>query len=568
MQRGQEPKPENKLTMADIQNGLIREIQYQSSAAHVYATAAEHQVACGMGAFRITTEYLDEESFDQVIRLRAIPQPLNVYWDPAAVEYDRSDAEWCIITQLIPRETFKQRYPKASETGVETSDEFKQNELYWTSADDVRIAEYWVKTYEKKTITHPGTGQTRETRVPKVKLYIVNGGEILEGPYDWVGRDIPIIPVIGSEIPLERRTYRYGLIRFARDPQLLYNYARTSAAEAMSQAPKSPWLVTTKMIGKYKQIWNTVHKTLLPYLPYDPDPDAPAGPQRQPGPEIPAAFVNEAGIADGDIKATVGIYDPQLGQRSSENSGRAILAREKQGDTGTFHYSDNLRRSLEYAGKILVDIIPKVYDSERVIRILGEDEAEMYAQINVVRGIDEMGRPIVVNDMAANKYDCRVKIGPSYATKRMESADSLMQFMQAFPDASPAIADLVATNMDWPGSQAIAERLRRMVPPQILGEQDEQEPEEDPAQELAMEGAQLELRELAAKVEKLESENDKIRAETSKILADIDQRGAEFERDDARYEIDRDDRLSEAEAARVARFEEMRMRQQPQWLAT
>jgi len=202
--------------------------------------------------------------------------------------------------------------------------------------------------------------RVRDIKTKKVERYVVSGAEILEGPEEWVGSDIPIIPVIGSEIPVDDKVMRHGLIRFARDPQQLYNYARTSAAESMGQAPRSPWLVTPAMIKPFKDVWDTAHKKLRPYLPYLPDTDAPAGPVRQPPPDIPLAYANEAQIADGDIKASVGIYDPQLGERSNEQSGKAILARESQGDTGTFHYSDNLKRALEYAGRQLVEIIPKV----------------------------------------------------------------------------------------------------------------------------------------------------------------------------------------------------------------
>lgn len=565
-------------TMADVMNGILREIQYQSSASHVYATAAEQQVACGIGGFRIVTEYADEMSFDQVIRIKAINNPMTVFWDPASTEVDRSDAEWVIVTEMIPRETFKQRYPKASQSSVEVYDE-PQGELYWTTSDKIRIAEFWCKKPVKRRIVQLQNGQVvdadeapegtpiiaqREVNTHRIEQYIVSGQEVLEGPSAWAGKYLPIIAVLGSEIPLEEKTIRHGLIRYAKDSQQLYNYARSSAAEVMGQAPKSPWLVTTKMIGPFKAVWDMAARRSLPYLPYAHDQDVPAGPQRQPPPDVPTAYVQEAAVADGDIKATVGIYDPQLGQRSTETSGRAIMAREQQGDTGTFHYSDNLRRALEHAGRALVDLIPRIYDSDRVVRILGEDDAELYVPINrVVSDNGIQGR--VMNDITAGKYDCRVKIGPSYATKRMEAADSIMNFVQAVPQTAPLVGDLIATNMDWPGADAIAERLKRAVPAEILGE-DAPPQEPDPMQQMQIEAMQLEMQQAQLKNAELEAKINKMAADTEKVMAEIDKTEVETEksaleadlmpidreREDERHMMDREDR-----------FEEMRMRHQP-----
>jgi len=575
-------KPE--MTMAEVYNGLIREIQYQSSATHVYATAAEHQVSCGIGWFRFLTDYENDDTFDQCIKIEAINQPLSVYCDPGATQFDRRDAGWIIVTDMLPKETFKERYPKAAEVGIETYD-VQQSELYWSSDDDVRIAEYWFKKPIKRTLVEvetedggtaaeewpagekvPEGVKSRVVETHEIIQYIVSGSEILEGPTKWAGKHLPFVPVIGSEIPLENKIYRYGLTRFARDPQQLYNFARTSATESMGLAPKSPWLVTAAMIKPFKHLWDSANKSLQPYLPYLPDPKAPGlAPKREAPPDVPVAFVQEAAVADGDIKATIGIYDPQLGQRSNENSGRAIMAREKQGDTGTYHYSDNLRRSLEYAGRILIDLIPQIYDSARTIRILGEDGVEAYVPINLV-DLNDDGVPDYVNDMSQGRYDCRVKIGPSYATKRMESADSMMAFMQAFPPAAQLIGDLVADSMDWPGSKAIAERLRRSVPAEVLGE-DAPPQQPDPMQELQqqmlmkqLEKLDAEVAKLKADAEKSDAQADKIDAETELMPLDREFEEQRWETDQAHREIDRDDARYKADADQMHRAQELRMR--------
>ena len=475
--------------LAKIYNGLLRQIHYQSNGKYVFGTAAEHQVSCGIGWFRVTTEYADDEVFEQEIKLKVIRNPLSVYCDPAAIEPDRSDAKWMFVTEIIPTETFKQMYPGKSLDGVDPPTDGTGDRLTWLTRDGVRVAEYWCRKPVKKLIGLTGAGETidlgkigrnlwpllgisktRETTTYEVEQYLISGNDILEGPHKWAGKWIPIIPVIGAETPLETAVVRHGLIRFARDPQQLYNYNRTAAAETLALQPKTPWLVTAKMVKSFKHIWDSIHKTNYPYLPYDPDDAAPGmGPRREPPPQMPAAFVKEAELADGDMKATTGIYDSSLGARSNETSGIAIRNRESQGDTANYHFADNLQRSMWHCGRILIDLIPKIYDTERVVRCLGDDDSEEHYRINqVILGVD--GRPVVLNDLSVGRFDVRATIGASYATKRMEAADTLMQYLKADPGAIPLIRDLVAKNFDWPEAETMAKRFKNSIPPGILAD--------------------------------------------------------------------------------------------------
>ncbi len=262
--------------LAKIYDGILKQIQYQSSAKHVFSTAAEHQAGCGIGWFRIKSDYADDSAFDQELRIEAIRNPLSVYWDPASVLPDRSDAMWIAVTELIPARTFKQRYPDKAETSVDVPNNGTST-AFWSQTDDIRIAEYWRRVPVDKEIgaargmarpssydrvsprSCAATGQlppidkTRKVKTHKVESYMISGTEILSGPHEWAGKFIPLVPVIGAEIALEKKLYRYGVIRFAREPQQLYNYYRTAAAEAaMALAPKAPWLVTPSMIGPFK----------------------------------------------------------------------------------------------------------------------------------------------------------------------------------------------------------------------------------------------------------------------------------------------------------------------------
>ena len=310
----------------------------------------------------------------------------------------------------------------------------------------------------------------RKVRAHKVEHYLLSGEEVLEGPNLWAGRYIPIFPVIGSETALETKVIRSGLIRFSKDSQQLYNFWRSSAAEMIALAPRAPFLATPTMIAKFKGQWDTQNTVPRPYLLYEFDPDVPGGrPMREPPPDIPAALVNETGIAADEIKATTGIYDASLGAQSNEISGIAIQARTSQGDISALHYQDNLMATLNHLGRVLIDLIPKIYDSERTIRVMREDETHLPVRINVpVMGVG--GKPVLINDLNQGAYDVRVKTGPSYATRRAEAADAMLQFIQAVPQAAGIAGDLVARNMDWPGADEIADRLKRLLPPQILGE--------------------------------------------------------------------------------------------------
>lgn len=472
--------------LAKIYNGLLRQIHYSSSAAHVYAMAAEAQAACGIGWFRILTDYAGEDTFDQELRVKGIANPLSVYDDPGAAEPDRSDAMQRLVTEFIPREMFKRLYPDAKVVDVPTMIDAGNSQMLWSSMEGIRRAEYWRRVPADKIIALTATGdvvdvsdipqeqwgmigvrQVRKSRSYRVEQYIISGVEVLEGPYPWLGSLIPIVPVIGAEVPLDKRMHRSGVVRFARDAQQLSNYAQTAIAETIGQAPKAPYLATAAMIGPYKDMWDTANLKNRPYLLYEPDENVPGGPRREHPAEIPAALIELARLAEDAMKGATGIYDASLGARSNETAGIAIQKRQQEGDTANFHYVDNLIRSLEYAGRILVELIPKVYDAERVVRILGDDDSETYAHVNkTVIGPD--GQPQVMNDLASAKFDVRVTVGPSYSTKRQEATDSMLGFIKAVPQAVPLIGDVLAKNFDWPEADEIARRLKTTLPPGIV----------------------------------------------------------------------------------------------------
>lgn len=513
--------------IAKIYDGIIADIQYRSSARNVYATGGYHAAACGIGHWRVKTCYQDEDTFDQEIRVELIPYPLAVYWDPAAVKPDRSDAMWCIVVDLVPTETFKLKYPGALTTSVaEVRTPSFSSGIFWRTSDYVLVAEYWCKMPAAKTLAAFESGATfdisklnmiqlyqlqrengqivrkREAQSYKVEQSLVTGSEVLSGPHPWPGSIIPIVPVIGTEVPLERQVIRKGLIRDAMDAQQLYNYYRSAAAEHIALSPKSPYLVTDKMIAKHKGDWDSLSSKNKPYIRYTPDQDATgqAGkPERVQAPEPPAALWNEAEIATEDLKSTTGIYDASLGAKSNETSGVAIKHREMQGATANYHYQDNLTLSIEHTGRILIDLIPKVYDNQRVVRLMTEGGDASMVPINHVV-YDNAGQPVMLNDLGVGRFDIRVTIGPSFQTKRLEGSQAMTELMGAVgnPEASLVLAPIAIRNMDIPDAEEAAEKLQRIAD-RILGpDPNAPPPPPSPAEQLQVAEGQAKVQQTQA----------------------------------------------------------------------
>lgn len=479
--------------LADIYAGLIRQIEYISSAGAVYAWAAECAIRCGIGHWQVKTRY-QNESFNQEIYLCRITDPLSVTWDASAVELDRSDAFECYVSELITKDEYYRRWPDQKKAGnVQSSFPNAPNvnsQLYWQTDDRIRIASRWFKQQKQKTLGMTATGETydltkllpqsiqqlgitRERKVDdwEIMHQPVSGDDFLDDAKKWPGRHIPIIPVIGEEVPVDGNVVRHGIIRWAKDPQRLYNYWRSAAAEMIALAPKAPWLVPHGMIKGLEGYWNRANTTNFPYLPYIPDAAFPQlAPKRQEMPQPPAAMWQEAQIAQDDMKAAIGIYDAALGQKSNETSGVAIEARQQEADTGSFVYFDNFNHAMHRGGVILVDLIGNVMDGEQQVRIIGKDEKEGFVPIN--KSVATIDGPAIINDLSTAKFDVRIKTGPSYANAKAEAKAGFNMILQGDPKLMQVVGDLWAETQDFPPDikAKLVDRMKKMVPPQISGE--------------------------------------------------------------------------------------------------
>ena len=464
---------------ADIMQGLIRNIESISNADKAYDTAFEWAVTGGYGVWRLKTEYNNNDSFEQDIKIQEVTNPFSVYFDPSAQEFDRRDAQYAFVITRIGKDEFKQKYPNdelIDYTGA------NYDIQHWIDDASVTLCEYWYKQYEDKNLLLLSNGNTvyedeipdrmvleangitvlkeRKVEVPKVKMALLTGEGVIQEA-DWAGRYIPIVPVYGDIVDIDGEFHYSGMVRFGKDAQRVYNYHRTTMIETIANAPKVPYLVTPEQIKGFEGLWKSANAENMPFLPYNPDPRAGGMPQRSGGVEIPQALITASQYDAEDIKAVTGQFDASMGAGGNETSGRAILARQREGDTATYSYIDNLSRAIRYTGEILVDLIPKIYDTERVVRILGIDGGEKWVEINKIQ-LDQMtGQQIVTNDITSGKYDVSVTVGASYNTQRQEASEALLEMM-GNPMLAPVVADLLAKNLDIPNSDELEKRLRKI----------------------------------------------------------------------------------------------------------
>ena len=494
------------LEVAAIFDGIVRHIEYISDADVAYDTACDNQVTYGEGYIRILTEYCYDNSFDQDVRIQRIRNSFSVYMDPTIQDPCGSDAEWCFIAEDLTKEEYERQFPDAQPISTMMSRGVGDQSISpWISTNTVRIAEYFYIEHEKKTLNLyqgnltalVGSAEakraeamgaipirTREVDVKMVKWCKTNGFEILESQ-DWAGKYIPVVRVIGNEFEVDGKMYVSGLVRNAKDAQRMYNYWVSQEAEMLALAPKAPFIGYGGQFEGYETQWKTANTTNWPYLEVNPDVTDGQGavlplPARAQPPMASSGLLQAKAGASDDIKSTTGQYDSSLGATSNERSGRAILAREKQGDTGTYHFVDNLARAVRYVTRQLVDLIPKIYDTERIARIIGIDGETKTAKINpmqpepVRKIVDENGVVIEkIYNPSVGQYDVCVTTGPSYMTKRQESMDAMSQILQGNPQLWQVAGDLFVKNMDWPGAQELAKRLRKTIDPKLLAEDDE-----------------------------------------------------------------------------------------------
>lgn len=571
--------------IADLRAGLIRYIENRSDASAVYFRAADSQVACGIGHWRVTTEYADGSTFNQEIRISPIEDGVGVLWDPDAILPTREDAGYCFVPVDMSRAAFEEKYPDHK------PDQFADSEwahnAQWCTEDYVRVAEYWLKKPAKKKLGMLPDGaildltdaeqdaidkaltagaRIEDRKSYKVCRYLITASAVLEGPQEWAGRYIPIVPVVGEETRIGRKIIRKGIVRDAQDAQRMSNYFHSAHTETVALQPKAPFLVTENNVAKYQEVWEQANTQNLPYLPYEPDTkNGGAAPQRVQPPVSSQGILDGLTMAKEDMRAIIGIYDASLGAKSNETSGKAILARQREGDVGSYLYIDNFARAVRHTGNIINDLIPHYYDTQRTIRIMGEDGKIDVLEINKAKGVQGVST-LYDNDLTIGAYDVVAQMGPSFTTRREEAREGMVSFVQAAPQAAPIILDLIAKAQDWPMADDIAKRIRTQLPPNILQMEELEKQGATPEQIQQLMQQQAQNQPPPPEVMKMQIDAQAKQADqqiqVEKAQADIQLKQAEIAMQERAAE--RQAQLEMAKLEQEARFKEAELAQQAQ----
>lgn len=555
---------------AQILQELIYHTEYISNAESVYDSAVTFQVEAGWGYWRIDTDYLTDKTFDQEIYIRQIKDPRSVYLDPDINEIDGSDARWGILFEDMDKQLYKKKYPKFADIGGSSALGNKGDG--WVTEDKIRIALYYYKEEKEDKLIHWITPneqiqvikkeseledeeklllkairadgkqakelyQYKERDIVTDDIYWckIAGDRIIEGPTRWLGKYIPIVRVIGTETVIDGIMDRKGHTRALINAQQIYNFMTSSNVEFISTQSKTPWVAPSAAIEGFEEYYKTANRVNHSYLPfnaYDDDGQQLPPPQRNSIINGSQGYVQQMQVAQNELMMASGQYQSQMGENENAKSGVAINARQRQGERATYHFIDNQAIAIRFTGKILIDLYPKIYDTPRVKKILARDGSRMNIKIDTsyqegVKNISDPNTPLMDNGQKVieyifnpdfGMYDVQSDTGPSYATRRMETADILTKVVSADPSVLRICGDILFKNLDFNGADVLAQRFYKMLPPNVTGEGLPPEVEQTMQQASAM-------------IEKLQQENTELKIQLKDKQTDLTQRGQRLDLD-------------------------------------
>jgi hypothetical protein len=577
------PAENGDKNVASVRSDLIRSIETKHRATRVYDNAFESMVQCGDGAFRVSVQYANEDVFDQDIVILPIDDALSVVWDRLSIDPTGRDATHCFVDDVIPEKEFKRKWPEADPSTLSDSEKREVYGTGWCDNGDVRVTEHWRLIERKRLLVMfqdgfiSALGQEDEAKLEQLtqehgpmmksrlapcryaQMHLVTGHKILAGPYEWKMDRLPIIRMSGRVVSVGNRRVRHGLVRQMKDAARLRNFWRSVAAEQLGYAPKAQWIGTESAVEGREDTIRRAHMSRDPLIVLNDEAVIGQNFQRVDPPQMQMALLNEAQINTQDLKDVTGIHDASLGIKSNETSGRAIHARQREGDIASLTYYDNGNAAILEAGDVINQLIGQIYDGTRIIRIIGEDEAAKLITIN-----DPMD-PESPN-LAVGKYDVAVTTGASYTTRRVEAAQAMMEAVQVFPEMMQVAGDLIAKAQDWPGAEELANRLRKTIPPHLLSQKEQEELGESGVdmQQIMEQQAMVQEQMAQAQEElaKLQQENLtlKVKAEIEAKKLEIEEFKAETDRikvigDFAK--ADEEFKVREFEAEEESRFREI-----------
>jgi len=553
---------------AEVFSGLVRHVWNNTDSTFAICNASEWQVGGGYGYFRILADYMHDGGIDQDLYIKQIADPLLVVDDPAIQTPTGSDRRFLFIVEDMPRAEFREEYPEAEEVDFSIAG---QSVASWWQEETVRVAEYYVVKTKSTKIHRYADGrvqsdphpfglpavESRDIERPYVCWYKITATEVLESrEYDlpW----IPVVRAVGVEKIIDGKRVIKGMVRNAKDAQRMYNFWATAYTERVALVPKAPFVGPAGFAEGYEDKWRSAATKNHAYLEYnavlDENGNTLPPPVRQPGADVPTGLLQGMLQAADDLKAVTGQYDASLGARSNETSGKAIMARQREGDVGTYHFIDNLAKAVEFAGRIIVAWAPKVYDVRRVARIIGEDGSEDFAQIDPEQPVamrkvrdEETGEIRSIYNLGVGHYDIVVSTGPTYTTKRQEAAELMTTLAQSDPTLMQRAGDIIVRNFDIPGAEELSKRLKLMLPPEIRTAEEAEEkgePQMPPqimaaVQQIEQANQMLDAKaqELAQMQAQIESEKGEVDGKRAELQAAAERVRAEMRELDLRKQL-------------------------------
>jgi hypothetical protein len=528
------PSEDGDTDVATVRSDLIRAIEYNSRASRVYDNAFESAVVCGDGAFRVCVDYARDDVFEQDIKLDQIDDALSVVWDRLSIDPTGRDARHCFVDDVIPKKEFERKWPDHKPDELSASERNACVRTGWVDEGQYRVTEYWRLIERDRLLglfeggaVHEITEENIEELVsqfgPPIKsriapclfaqMHLMTGWAILDGPYEYRLNRLPIIRMTGRVMNVNGRRIRYGLTRFMKDPSRLRNFWRSVNAEQLGYAPKAQWMATESAVAGRENLLRNAHLSRDPLLVFNDEAVFGQNVQRVDPPQLQMALLNEAQINTQDMKDVTGIHDASLGIKSNETSGRAIMARQREGDVAAITFYDNGNAAILEAGDVINQLIPQVYDSTRIVRTIGEDETPKLMKIN---DINDPKSP----NLSIGRYDVALTSGTSYTTKRAEAAQAMMEAVQVWPNLIGIAGDIIAKAQDWPGADKLAERLKKTIPQELLSDE-EKDPNALPMPPEQIQQMMMEFEALKKEYETLERDRsiEMYNAETQRIRA-------------------------------------------------
>jgi len=545
--------------IASTYDGLIRNIENLSNARQVYSQAARGMITGGFDAWRVSQKFVDDNSFDQDIVIEKIGNPVDRVWfDPAAELQDKSDSRYAFVLHPMAVDEYRSRWPEGSEESV--SDD-REGDAYYDKAEAIVVGEFLYVESEDRELVLMSNGQTHEVnedfekvvddlamigvtevrrrtrKAHKVCSRFFDNKDWLEDDRETVFNRIPVIPAYANFKIFEGKTLYWGVVEKLLDPQRVLNYAMSRSIEEGALAPRAKYWMTPAQAAGHEDEIATLNTNSNPVQFFNPDPEFPAVPQQQGGAQVNQGLSMIAQSMQGMINATAGMFAANMGDNPNAQSGVAIRQLQNKGDNGTYKYSRSMEIAIAATGRLIKDAIPKVYDTQRTVRVLREDESFDMASINQQAIDNETGEIVTINDLSVGSYDVICKAGPSFKNRQEETLEAITNLAQVDPSIMQIAGDLMLQSVNTPAASQIAERKRAQMLQQGLIPQSQMTEEEimemqqaqmmaqgqqapDPAMVLAQAEqmkAEAEMMRSQIEMQKLQNEQMKLQLEAQKL---------------------------------------------------